>query len=128
MRMGYTGNRNELMNTAYLPSKAAADRVGFGQEKQGEPAFRIYAKNSATKEVQDLQYKHRNRARLTKLADQLGNNTAERDQVNRSKNAHTSPQTMLTLSFDKAHPYLASQGGTLISGGPRNPLTDPVIQ
>ena len=47
--------------------------------------------------------------------------------MNRSKNVHISPQTMLTLSFDKGHPYLASQGGTIMNG-PRNPLTDPAMQ
>ena len=92
MRMGYSScNRNDLMNTAYLPSKEDAQRVGFEPPNaRQEPAFRIYAKNSATKEVQELQYKHRNRAKLSKLAEPL-NSQAEKDIMSRSKNAHISP-------------------------------------
>lgn len=63
-------SRSNQMHTAYMPSKFDAARVGFGSASQ-EPGFRIIAKNSVSKEMQDLQYKHKNRARLSKLAEPL---------------------------------------------------------
>lgn len=58
------------MNSAYLPTSKDAARVGFGSV---EPGFRIYAKHTATKELQELSYKNKNRAKLGRLAEPLSN-------------------------------------------------------
>ena len=60
------------MNNAYLPTTKDAARVGFTMpHNMGEPSFRVYAKHAASREVEALQHKHKNRLRMAKLGEPL---------------------------------------------------------
>ena len=121
MRIGNSNGRKDLMNQSRLSTGVPHDIMKMGSQSV-EPAFRVYGKNQAAREFNDM-IKVKHKVRLAGLGTvESGGTSADFSFRARTGNQKVSPRTeLISRSYNREHPYQMSQGGThpLVNSGPK---------
>lgn len=125
MRIGYSNNRKDLLNNSRL--SAGQDGYVPGPGKSGshslEPGFRVYGKNQAAREFNDIvKVKHKvyRLSHITPKDSGLHSTHVAEFSFRAKTTGKQSPRDQETMyrSYNRdQHPYLMSQGGKGSSSG-----------